>query len=87
MTYNELILGEKIETILSTRSNGLYGKYLGATAKTFGACAVGGVVYKVERNIEINDDPMWVVRNMNDNTTATAQEKWDLASIREEDFE
>ena len=79
-------LGEKIETILYRRTNGNFGLYLGSTAKTFGACKIDGVIYKVERNIETDDNPMWKVKNLTTGKVAIAQDEYDIGLIKPSDF-
>lgn len=80
-------IGEQIETIIHSRKDGKFGEYLGSSAKTFGACRIDGVIYKVERNIEVErDTPFWVVRNVNDGTVATEDEPDYLGCIRAEHF-
>ncbi len=80
-------IGEKIETIIYSRKDGQFGQYLGSTAVTFGACCIDGIIYKVERNIEVdNDKPFWTVRNINHGTVATETDKDYLGCIREEHF-
>lgn len=87
MLNTEMNLGEKIETIILSRTDGKYGKYLGATAQTFGACEVDGKIYKVERNIEVDSDkPFWTVRNITDNTVATEDDQYYLGCIKPEHF-
>lgn len=80
-----LNIGEKIETIILSRSNGTFGEYLGSTAKTFGAVRIDGVVYKVERPVEVNK-PAYIIRNVNDGTTAIVEDKYDLPMVTEADF-
>lgn len=79
-------IGEKIETLVLCRCDGVFGKYLGSTAVTFGACQIDDIVYKVERNIELDGSPMWVVRNVNDGTVATHDDSYGLSLIKERDF-
>lgn len=82
---NSMSLGEKIETILRCRSNGLLGKYLGCSADTHGACLIDGKIYKVKRSIEV-DGQGCIVYNVHDNTVAVRSTFQAIASIKESDF-
>lgn len=81
-----LNIGEKIETIIFARADGGLGEYLGASGQTFGACRIDGVVYKVERNNEVDADTVWTVRNVNEGTVATHDDYYGLPLIKESDF-
>lgn len=45
--------GEKVETVIFSRSSGAHGQYLGSTAQTFGAARVEGMTFKVGNFSEI----------------------------------
>lgn len=83
MNFN---LGEKIEAIIMSRKSGAYGKYLGSSAQTFGACEIDGQIYKVSRKIEPPSN--WTVNNVTCGISVTIEgDRWDLASIKESHFE
>jgi hypothetical protein len=52
----------------------------------FGAVLIDGVEYHVVRNIEIDGFPMWTITDKTHDLVATADGKWDIASLTEADF-
>ena len=79
-------IGEKIETLIRCRCDGVFGKYLGHSAQTFGSCRIEGVVYKVVQNNESIVVPEFTVINVNEGTVAVAYDKFEIAMIKESDF-
>lgn len=47
-------IGEKVETIVCSRSSGEFGLYLGSSPQTFGAAHVDGMTFKVGSRVEID---------------------------------
>lgn len=81
-----LNLGEKIETIIMSRKSGTFGKYLGSSAQTFGACEIEGQIYKVSRKVEV--PASWTINNITRDVSITIDgDRWALATIKESDFE
>jgi hypothetical protein len=80
---NKLSLGEKIEAIIYGRKDFDFGKYMGASAKTFGAARIDGIIYKVERNIEVMEEPwFWRVHNVNTGKKIELEDKYDLPCLQ-----
>ena len=84
MASSELCVGEKVETIIFSRSSGKYGDYLGSSSETFGAACVDGVIFNVERDNSVDGDWFWKVRNLDTGLSSTLKDHNDLAfAVRE----
>lgn len=75
-------VGEKIETIIHSRKSGLFGRYLGSTSYTFGACVIDGVQYCVRRCIDGSEPWYWQVKNVSTGKTVDLVDQWDLPSLQ-----
>lgn len=78
----ELYLGEKLETIILARRDMPFGKYMGDSAKTFGAARIDGVIYKIRRNLDLTQGWFWKVLNVNTGDEVTLQERYDLLCLQ-----
>lgn len=77
-------LGEKIETILLSRKNGVYGDYIGLIDEKYEQCLVDDVIYNVTRNVEI-DTQYWCITNKDTNEIAFAPKNY-IGLITEASF-
>ena len=80
---SNMYLGEKIETIIHARSDLDIGQYRGCSAKTFGAAFIDGVVYKVQRNVEVTSNWFWKVLNVNTGNSVTLRDQYDPPLLKE----
>lgn len=80
---NEMYLGERIETVLYTRISGPVGEYLKCKNGDYHLVRIFGVVYKVERNVEVDIDWYWQVTNMNTGSKIQLKDVYELGCLRE----
>lgn len=69
-------IGEKVETIVTTRKSGSLGQYLGSSAATFGAARVEGMTFKVGSFSELG---AFEVLHVESGLREVAADRWEMA--------